>query len=180
MSNEVILRRCRRSPTGIEDCFGSTGGTGSTGAVGDQAAGGLSLALASGVYETEGGNYIQLTSLDWSPQTLSQFTDLGNGELRYDGLEPAIFQVAASATFMTTTAEAPDVFFLTYAIDGVPLSAIIFNSQSSPEDGGGSSEVSISDLPFLSPGAVLSLYGTTTGGEDFQLLSGQISVTRAG
>lgn len=34
MSNEVIQRRCRRSPTGIEDCFGSTGGTGSTGDLG--------------------------------------------------------------------------------------------------------------------------------------------------
>lgn len=31
MSNEVIARRCRRSPTGVEDCFGSTGGTGGTG-----------------------------------------------------------------------------------------------------------------------------------------------------
>lgn len=39
MSNEVIQRRCRRSPTGIEDCFGSTGGTGSTGSTG---AGGFS------------------------------------------------------------------------------------------------------------------------------------------
>lgn len=34
MSNEVIARRCRRSPTGIEDCFGSTGGTGTTGGSG--------------------------------------------------------------------------------------------------------------------------------------------------
>lgn len=34
MSNEVIQRRCRRSPTGIEDCFGSTGSTGSTGTTG--------------------------------------------------------------------------------------------------------------------------------------------------
>lgn len=31
MSNEVIERRCRRSPTGIEDCFGTTGATGTTG-----------------------------------------------------------------------------------------------------------------------------------------------------
>lgn len=36
MSNEVIQRRCRRSPTGIEDCFGSTGGTGSTGSTGEE------------------------------------------------------------------------------------------------------------------------------------------------
>lgn len=33
MSNEVVERRCRRSPTGIEDCFGSTGGTGTTGGI---------------------------------------------------------------------------------------------------------------------------------------------------
>lgn len=32
MSNEIVERRCRRSPTGIEDCVGSaTGGTGSGG-----------------------------------------------------------------------------------------------------------------------------------------------------
>lgn len=177
MSNEVIQRRCRRSPTGIEDCFGSTGGTGSTGAVGDQAAGGLSLAEETGVYETEGGNYIQLTSLNWSPQTLSQFSDLGNGEFRYDGLEAAIFHIAASVTF---SAEVLDTFFLTYAIDGAPLSSIIFNSETGPEDGGGDTEVSINDLAFLSPGAVLSLFGTTENGSDFTLLSGQISATRAG
>lgn len=179
MSNEVIQRRCRRSPTGIEDCFGSTGGTGSTGDFGDQAAGGLSLSEVTGVYETEGGNFIALTSLDWSPQALSNFTDLGNGELQYDG-PAAIFHIAASATFTPTEAETPDVFFLTYAIDGVPLSGVIVNSQSSPEDGGGSSNISISDEAFLSPGMVLSLYGTTEGGTDFSLLSGQISATRAG
>lgn len=179
MSNEVVQRRCRRSPTGIEDCQGFTGGTGATGdIVGDQAAGGLSLVEASGVYETEGGNFIQLTSVNWAPQALSQFTDLGNGELQYDGAEPAIFHIAASATFSSAD---PDNVFLTYAIDGTPLSSIIFNSESAGgAEIGGRVEVSINDLAFLSQGMILSLFGSTEGGSDFSLLSGQISVSRSG
>lgn len=39
MSNEVVQRRCRRSPTGIEDCQGFTGGTGTTGSTGATGAG---------------------------------------------------------------------------------------------------------------------------------------------
>lgn len=52
MSNEVIARRCRRSPTGIEDCFGSTGGTGSTGAGGFDLVGGQGDELTLGPDES--------------------------------------------------------------------------------------------------------------------------------
>lgn len=48
MSNEVVQRRCRRSPTGIEDCQGFTGGTGTTGATGGTGPGGFAdLGLAN-------------------------------------------------------------------------------------------------------------------------------------
>lgn len=52
MSNEVIQRRCRRSPTGIEDCFGSTGGTGSTGDTGFDLVGGQGEGLTLGPDES--------------------------------------------------------------------------------------------------------------------------------
>lgn len=64
-TNEVIERRCRRSPTGIEDCVGSaTGGTGgATGATGTTGAPGGDLPDIEAFASTEEDETVVVVSL---------------------------------------------------------------------------------------------------------------------
>lgn len=89
MSNEVIQRRCRRSPTGIEDCQGSTGGTGATG--------------GTGTIGTELDFYIQRTNLTrdavgpFDPLVLRE-TLPGTDPIIYEPISPILVTIFGSFT----------------------------------------------------------------------------------
>lgn len=173
MSNEVVQRRCRRSPTGIEDCQGFTGGTGATGAEAGVTGGTINFTEEGEELTPEAGSFISIPG-PWLPGFLSDF-EATSDALVYIGTDVKAFVLTG---ILTVELGASDIFRLSYRVNFASQDGIILGSESGLT--GNILNVPISDIVVLSPNDAVSLLGTTAAGSPFTPQSGQLTLSALG